>query len=574
MRLILRFLKPHMRLCIFTLLFMVVDVVGALLIPSFAGEMLSLSSAAGATFQSVAAGGIRMAAVALLSGTGALIGAYCCSLLTSRVAADMRKALYKKSLEFSVSDFRLFDTASMTTREISDVTNIQFAILSAFQMLLPVPVIFIVSLTLSFLKNPTAGFILCGVLALISVIAWFIMRSAAPCFRKLQHLLDRMSCVLLENITGVRVIRAFNKEEHEKKRLNAAFSDYKVVSVKANLMFASLDSISFFTVNLFVLAIYWLSGFQIAEGALAAGEIVSLIEYALMALFYLMMAQMTILTLPRALECADRIDAVLKHTPQITDAAAKDLPLPKEKEVMTFENVSFHFPDSQEDALRGLSFVCRRGETTAIIGGTGSGKSTIASLMLRFQEVSEGKILLDGIDLRELRQDRLRDRISYVQQRAWLFSGTVAENLRFGKEDATDEDLWHALEIARADAFVRAQGGLNAFVAQGGTNFSGGQRQRLSIARAVVKKSELYLFDDSFSALDFKTDAEVRQALSAEIGDAAVVIVAQRVSSIRHADQILVLNEGQEVGIGTHEELMERCEVYREIYRSQTKEVL
>jgi len=573
MKLILKFLRPHIKLCIFTVLFMIADVVGALLIPTFAGEMLSEGSEAGTTLSDVAITGIKMAIVALISGAGAVVGAYCCSLLTSRVGADMRKALYAKSLELSVSDFRAFGTASMTTRTTADVTNIQFALLSCFQMMLPVPVIFVVSLTLTFIKDWVLALILCGVLLIISVIAYFIMRSAAPCFRALQRLLDKMSAVLLENITGVRVVRAFNKESYERDRLDGAFNEYKTTSVKANRMFVALDGISFFTVNLFVLIVYWLSGWRISDGAFQPGDIVSVIEYALMALFYLMMAQIVILTLPRAMECADRINSVLKYDPQIKDKTTEYIHLKNDSDVVSFNGVSFRFPDSEEYTLKNINFACKRGETTAIIGGTGSGKSTVASLLLRFNEVTQGKVVFCGTDIRDMPQAQLRDNLAYVQQKAWLFAGTIAENLRFGAPNASEEELWHALEVAQAASFVRAlPDGLNSRVAQGGTNFSGGQKQRLSIARALVKKPQLYIFDDSFSALDFKTDAALRKALAYETKNAAVIIVAQRVSSIRHAEQIVVLRDGEEVGIGTHDYLLENCETYRDIFKSQQKE--
>ena len=297
----------------------------------------------------------------------------------------------------------------------------------------------------------------------------------------------------------------------------------------------------------------------------------------MMVLFFLMMAQMVILTLPRALECCERIREVLDHSPEITDIvtenpAKSEKDDDKKKEVLAFKDVSFRFADAEENTLHRLNFTCRRGETTAIIGGTGSGKSTIALLMLRFHDVTAGSIRLNGKDIRQVTQEHLRDHIGYVQQKAWLFSGTIADNLRYSRPDATDEELMHAADIAQAGDFIGSlPDGLNSYVAQGGTNFSGGQKQRLSIARALVKKPELYIFDDSFSALDFKTDAALRKALAPETKDAAVII-AQRVSSIRHADQIIVINEGEMVGKGTHEELMENCPVYREISDSQTKE--
>lgn len=574
MKLILRFLKPHWKLCFFTILFVIVDVVGALIIPTFAANMLNQGTTPGADFSVLTQTCIKMLIAALISGIATILGAYICSDLTSKVGADIRRALYKKTLSLSGSDFRTFGTASVTTRTVSDITNIQFALLSCFQMLFPVPVIFIVSLVLAFHKDVLMGLILVCVLLLIIVVAGIIMHSTAPMFKKLQKKLDKMSKVLLENITGVRVIRAFNKEESEEGRLNNEFGDYAGTAIKVNKRFAVLDSISFFAINVFVILVYTFSGFRITAGHFQIGDITAIIEYAMLSLFFLMMAQMVILTLPRALECCNRIGEILDFSPTIADTAEKRIDEKKNsKDVLTFQNVSFRFADADEYTLKNLDFSCRRGETTAIIGGTGSGKSTVASLMMRFNEVTDGAVLLNGVDIRKMPQNQLREHLSFVQQKAWLFSGTIAENLRYGNPGATDEQLWHALTIAQSKDFVSAlPEGLNAFVAQGGTNFSGGQRQRLSIARALVKKPELYIFDDSFSALDFKTDAALRKALIPETKDAAVVIIAQRISTILHADSIIVLHEGAPVGIGKHEELLENCPIYKEIYDSQTKE--
>ncbi len=326
--------------------------------------------------------------------------------------------------------------------------------------------------------------------------------------------------------------------------------------------------------NVFIVIVYYLSGARITAGHFEIGDITAIIEYAMLSLFFLMMAQMVILTLPRALECCNRIGEVLDTAPSISDKngeyeAREEIGKP----VLSFKNVSFRFPDADEYTLKNLNFDCNRGETTAIIGGTGSGKSTVASLMMRFNEVTDGHLSLNGVDIQKMPQYKLREHLSFVQQKAWLFSGTIAENLRYGKPTATDEELWHALKTAQAEDFVmRLPDKLNSFVAQGGTNFSGGQRQRLSIARALVKKPELYIFDDSFSALDFKTDAALRYALIPETKNSAVVIIAQRISTILHADNIVVLSEGECVGMGTHEELLKGCSVYREIYNSQTKE--
>ena len=574
MKLILQFLKPHWKLTVLTVLLAVIDVSGSLFIPTLAAHLLNQGTS-GVAFEELLTTGLQMGAVSLFSSICAILGGYACATLAARVGKDMRVALYEKSLKLSVYDFRQFGTASITTRTVSDITTIQFALTSFIQMVLPVPLVCIIALALSFLLNTTLGTILLILTALVFILALGIMRSASPLFKKLQKLLDRMTTILLENITGVRVVRAFNNEEREQNRMSDAFSNYAETSIKANRRFANLDGLSYFFINLFVVIVYWLSGGYISLGNLQIGDITAVIQYAMMVMFFLMMAQMVILTMPRALECCERIRAVLEHSPEIRDLVEQDdqKPLPNQDEVLAFRNVSFRFADAEENTLSHLNFSCRRGQTTAIIGGTGSGKSTVASLILRFHDVIGGSILLNGKDIRQMTQHTLRDHLAYVQQKAWLFSGTIASNLRYGNADATDEQLMHAADVAQAGDFIRSlPDGLNPFVAQGGTNFSGGQKQRLSIARVLVKKPELYIFDDSFSALDFKTDAALRKALAKETQDAAVLIIAQRVSTIQHADQIVVLNEGQMVGLGKHEELLQTCPVYREIYESQTKE--
>ncbi|MGN6711189.1 ABC transporter ATP-binding protein [Anaerocolumna jejuensis] len=574
MKLLIRFIKPHWKLCVITMLLLIIDVTGGLYIPTLAAEMLN-QGVSGSSFDILLNTGIRMAIGSLIAGTCAVIGGYTCATLTARIGKEMRVALYEKSLKLSVYDFRQFGSASITTRTVSDITNIQTAFINFMQMVVPVPVICTIALILSFRLDNQIGIVLLIAVFIILSLAYLIIKSASPLFKRLQKLLDSMSSILLENITGVRVIRAFNNESREQERLNTSFFNYANTSIKANRKFANLDGLSFFCINLVIISVFWLSGGRIAAGHFQIGDITAIIEYTFLILFFLMMAQMTILTLPRALECCDRIHNILDYTPEISDPSSTPQgdSAHNQKEVLAFRNVSFRFADAEEDTLNKLNFTCRRGETTAIIGGTGSGKSTIASMILRFHDVTEGAVVLNGQDIRQMSQKDLRTNISYVQQKAMLFSGTIAENLRYSNAHATDEELMHAADVAQVGDFIRSlPDGLNSFVAQGGTNFSGGQRQRLSIARALVKKSDIYVFDDSFSALDFKTDAALRQALSVEIKDAAILIIAQRVSSIRHAQQIVVLDEGNMVGIGTHDELMENCPVYIETYESQTKE--
>ena len=573
MKLIWRFIRPHWKLFALTVLLLVVDVAGSLLIPTLAAQMLNLGIS-GHSFQNLIETGLWMAAASIVSGICAILGGYACAALSARVGQDMRMAVYDKSLKLSVYDFRQFGTASITTRTISDITNIQMALTSFIQMVLPVPLIIVLSVIMTFNLDVRFGLILLCAVAAVLILALFIMRSASPLFRKLQKLLDRMSKILLENITGVRVVRAFNNEQREESRLNTSFSSYAKTSIQANRLFANLDGLSFFFVSLFIVFVYWMSGGHIRGGLMQIGDISAVIGYAVMVLFFIMMAQMVILTMPRALECCNRVQNVLNHSPEIVDFVDKDPKIDeKNSQVLTFDHVTFRFADAEEDTLSDLNFTCKRAQTTAIIGGTGSGKSTVASLILRFHDISSGSIRLNGTDIRDMTQHKLRDHIAYVQQKAWLFSGTIADNLRYSNAGATDEELMHAAEVAQAADFIQAHPqGLQAFVAQGGTNFSGGQKQRLSIARALVKKPQLYIFDDSFSALDFKTDAALRKALKKETKDAAVLIEAQRVSTIRNAEQIIVLHEGKMAGIGTHDELLKTCSVYQEIYTSQTKE--
>lgn len=433
MKLIWRFIRPHWKLFTLTVLLLVIDVAGSLLIPTLAAQMLNFGIS-GHSFQKLIETGLRMAAASLVSGICAILGGYACAALSARVGQDMRVAVYDKSLKLSVYDFRQFGTASITTRTISDITNIQMALTSFIQMVLPVPVIIVLAVILTFNLDVQFGFVLLCAVAAVLILTLFIMRSASPLFRKLQKLLDRMSKILLENITGVRVVRAFNNEQREETRLNESFSSYAKTSIKANRLFANLDGLSFFFINLLIVVIYWMSGGHISSGILQIGDITAVIEYAMMVLFFIMMAQMVIMTMPRALECCSRVQNVLDHSPEIVDYVNED-PQIDEKNSIT----------------------CKRTQTTAIIGGTGSRKSTVASLILRFHDVSSGSIRLNGTDIRDMTQHKLRDHIAYVQQKAWLFSGTIADNLRYSNADASDEDLMHAAEVAQAADFIRTQ---------------------------------------------------------------------------------------------------------------------
>lgn len=597
MKLLLKYMKPYRGLAIITVLVLMVDIAGTLLVPTLLANMVNIGVAT-KNFNYILQNGLAMLGATALASGGALLGSYLSAKLAANVGRDIRNAVYDSSLAFSGSDFERFGTGSMITRTLNDINVIQQSIIMTIQMVLPVPIMCVMGIALATSIDYQMGILLAIVVAVVLVIAAITVANAAPIFTRLQRFIDRMNVVLRENITGVRVIRAFNKEEHENERLDDVFSRYAKAAIKVNWLFAGLDCSAFFLMNIAEVAVLWFGGNRVGAHAMEIGSISAVLEYAMLILFFIMMAQIVALTLPRAKACLDRADEVINLVPEIRDcvrpahdpldakgdpaldaamtadaAVTADAAEPDDDAdvVAAFRHVTFRFSDADEDTLHNLNFHCRRGQTTAIIGSTGSGKSTVAKLLLRFHDVTGGAIQFNGVDVRGVTQESLRDAIAYVPQKAWLFSGTIADNLRFGNEAATEEQMRHALDVAQSQFVYDLPDGLDSRVAQGGTNFSGGQRQRLSIARALMKRADLYIFDDSFSALDFKTDAALRRALVPETRDAATLIIAQRISTILHADQIIVLKDGEMNGIGTHEELMETCEVYRAIAESQMK---
>ena len=570
MRTLIPFLKPYKGLILLILVITIVDVGGTLYIPTLVADMINIGVYSG-NLALVLQKGALMFAVALVAAAAALLACYFCVRLSALLGRDLRNALYDHSLTFSTSDFERIGTGSMITRTLSDVSVVQQAFIWSLQMILPVPAMCALGVIMSFAINRTMGLVMIGVTVIVLGGAIIITHKASFIYEKMQGFLDRINLVLRENVTGIRVIRAFNKEQYEEKRLRKTFEDYALSAIKANSLFFGLESLAIFVMNACIVSILWLGSNQVGLGRMAIGDIAAVTEYALLILFYIIMAQMVVIVLPRSRVCLRRIHEVLQQAPEISDAVTTVPVLAGTETVCRFDNVSFCFPDAEAATLSDLTFALRRGTTTAIIGSTGSGKSTIAKLILRFHDVTGGAIAVDGVDVRRLSQEKLRQHIAYVPQKAWLFSGTIAANLRYGNEDATPADLWHALDVAQA-GFVRdLPGGLDAPVAQGGTNFSGGQKQRLAIARALLKKADLYIFDDSFSALDFKTDAALRHALAKEVAGSAVLIIAQRVSTIAQAEQILVLDDGKMAGLGRHEDLVASCPVYSHIVSSQTK---
>lgn len=578
MKLLLKYMKPYRKLAIITVLVLMVDIAGTLLVPTLLANMVNIGVAT-KNFEYILQNGLAMLGATALASGGALLGSYLSAKLAANVGRDIRNAVYDSSLAFSGSDFERFGTGSMITRTLNDINVIQQSIIMTIQMVLPVPIMCVMGIVLATSIDYQMGILLSIVVAVVLVIAAITVVNAAPIFTRLQRFIDRMNVVLRENITGVRVIHAFGKEEHENERLDDVFSRYAKAAIKVNWLFAGLDCSAFFLMNIAEVAVLWFGGNRVGAHAMEIGSISAVLEYAMLILFFIMMAQIVALTLPRAKACLDRADEVINLVPEIRDCvrperdALDDVSASTDDQdvVAAFRHVTFRFSDADEDTLHNLNFRCRRGQTTAIIGSTGSGKSTVAKLLLRFHDVTGGAVQFNGADVRGMTQESLRDAIAYVPQKAWLFSGTIADNLRFGNQDASDEEMRRALDVAQSQFVYDLPDGLQSRVAQGGTNFSGGQRQRLSIARALMKHADLYIFDDSFSALDFKTDAALRRALVPETRDAATLIIAQRISTILHADQIIVLKDGEMAGVGTHEELMETCEVYRAIAESQMK---
>lgn len=590
MRLLLRTIKPYKALVAATLAALLLDVAGTLYVPTMLAGMINQGVTSGNT-DFIIGQGLKMLVACCCASGGALLGNYLCARLASYVGRDIRNAVYDASLTYSGGDFEEFGTGSMITRTLNDVNVIQQTVMLATQAMLPVPIICVMGTVLSFRVDAQMGAMMLAVVSVVMVFAVIAVRRAAPIFEKMQGFIDRMNVVLRENIIGVRVIRAFGKERHEEGRMGRVFTDYADAAIKVNWIFAGVDCFSFCLMNIAEVLLMWLGGNRVGAHAMEIGNISAVVEYAMLIMFYIMMAQFVALMVPRAIVCLQRCAEVIEKKPSIVDGTGSAPLAPGSSgevatadedgafnaspsdaaPVATFDHVSFRFPDADEDTLHDIDFSCRRGQTTAIIGSTGSGKSTIAKMLLRLHDVTEGSVRFSDADVRSMTQHDLREHIAYVPQKAWLFSGTIASNLRDGRAGATETEMRHALDVAQSDFVWGLPERLDAPVAQGGTNFSGGQRQRLAIARALMKHADLYIFDDSFSALDFKTDAALRRALKPETRNAAVLIIAQRINTILHADQIVVLKDGRIVGKGTHEELMEGCEVYREIAESQMK---
>lgn len=567
---LLGYLRPFRWAIFLTLALILLQSLSQLYLPTLMADIVDKGIALGDNAL-ILRTGLLMLGVSLFNIASAIASRYYSARVGLGYGRILRNKVFSHIQKFSLEEYNQFGAASLITRVTNDITQVEMVVLMSLRMLATAPLMMVGGIVMAVSRDANLAkliLVLMPVLGLaVGVVAYLVM----PLFKAIQGKIDRLNLVLRENLTGIRVIRAFNRDEYERRRFDTANLDLTGITLFVNRLMAATMPAMTLLLNFASIAVIWFGGLRIAGGGLQVGDLMAFLQYMMQIMFSLMMVSMMFIMLPRAMASINRINAVLDTRPKIADPPE---PAPFVREgSLEFRQVSFSYPGAEMPALSDISFTAGPGEVTAIIGGTGSGKSTLANLIPRFYEVAEGSILLNGVDVREMTQEDLRGRIGLVPQQALLFSGTIASNIRLGKEDATAEEVEKAAETAQADDFIAAlPEGYDAPVAQGGVNFSGGQKQRLAIARALVRRPQVYIFDDSFSALDFRTDARLRQALKKDAADAILLIVAQRVTTVMDAHQIIVLENGRMAGIGTHAELMKTCEVYREIVLSQVSQ--
>lgn len=569
MKKLLKYLKPYYKEIIIAIVLLVVQAISNLFLPNLNADIINNGIAKGDLSYIIRTGGIMLFFTLLLS-VAAIIATYYSSKVAASFGRDLRKEMYYKVLNFSQSEIDKFGTASLITRNTNDVRQVQMLVLMMLNIIIMAPIMAIGGMIMAIKQDVVLSWSIIVIVPVIGIIVFFLLRKAVPLFKVMQIKLDNVNRVMREKLTGVRVIRAFVKDKYEEKRFDDKNQDLTSTTLKVNRLLALGMPLLMLTMNVSSVAIIWFGSIRIDSGFMPIGNLTAFLTYIMEILMAVMMAMVMFIMLPRAEASAERINAVLNTELIIKDPEHPIKPKNKNGEI-SFSSVTFSYEGAEAPVLRNISFTAKPGETTAIIGSTGCGKSTLINLIPRFYEVTEGKIEIDGVDIKDMPLNELRNLIGLVPQTAYLFSGTIASNLKFGKEDASDEEIWKALEIAQAKDFVeKLPQKLLTSVDQGGTNFSGGQKQRIAIARAILKHPKIFLFDDSFSALDNRTDANLREALKEITNDTTVIIVSQKVSSILGADQIIVLNDnGSVAGIGKHDELMKTCEVYREIVYSQ-----
>lgn len=519
---------------------------------------------------------IRTGGIMLIISASGAICSVISTFLSSRTAVGfgriIRNKLFTKVEGFSLHEFDKIGTATLITRTTNDVTQIQAVTVMIFSIMLFAPLTGLGGIAMALKEDAPLTWIFAIIIPLLGLIIGVTLKSAMPLFKLMQVKIDKLNLVLREGLTGIRVIRAFNRIDTEKLRFDDASTDLMNNAIKVNKIMAFLMPMMMLIMNVTTVAIIWFGSIRIDEGKMQIGSLVAFIQYGMQILFGFLMLSMVFIMIPRAQASAIRINEVLEMEPEILDPQ-NAISADKESGYVEFKDVSFSYPGADQPAISNITFSAKPGEITAIIGGTGSGKSTLINLIPRFYDTTSGLVLVDGVDVKEMSQQDLRAKIGFVPQKTVLFSGTIADNIKYGKDNATIEEIKHAANVAQATDFINGMSeGYEHVIAQGGTNVSGGQKQRLSIARALVRKPEIYIFDDSFSALDFKTDARLRAALKNETAKATVLIIAQRVATVMDADRIIVLDEGAISGMGTHKELLASCAVYHEIVSSQLSE--
>ncbi|AFR30463.1 ABC transporter ATP-binding protein [Arthrobacter sp. Rue61a] len=567
-KVLVRFLRPHQRLLIAVVIFQLAQSIASLYLPTLNADIIDNGVATGDTDYILRMGGL-MLLITLLQIACAVVAVYFGAKAAMGMGRDLRDAIFSRVGEFSEQEVTRFGAPSLITRSTNDVQQVQQLVLMSCTLMVAAPMLSIGGVIMAVRQDSQLSWLIAVCVPVLLVAVGLIVTRMVPLFRKMQVRIDAVNRVLREQLTGIRVVRAFVREDMEATRFGKANGDVTDVALRAGRLMALMFPAVMLVMNVSSVAVIWFGSFRIEDGSMQVGTLIAFLSYLMQILMSVMMATFMAVMIPRASVSADRIGEVLE-----TDSSVQPPSNPVTGGIrrgeLEMRDVGFAYPGAEQPVLSGLSFTARAGETTAIIGSTGAGKTTLVNLMPRLFDATSGSVRMDGVDVRELHPDLLWGHIGLVPQRPYLFSGTVRSNLHYGKPDATEDELWQALAVAQARDFVEEMdGGLDAVISQGGTNVSGGQRQRLAIARALVKQPELYIFDDSFSSLDTATDARLRQALKRHINGATLVIVAQRVSSIADADQILVLDDGRIVGRGTHDELLETSETYREIVSSQ-----
>jgi len=545
-----------------------VQALANLYLPNLNADIINNGVLTGNTGYIIRTGGL-MLLVTLLVCLCAVVSVYFGSRTAMAFGRDVRSAVFRQVMSFSQKETNVFGTPTLITRNTNDVQQVQMVLVMVFNIMLMAPIMLVGGVIMALHEDVPLSGLLIIIVPLVALVMGIIATRAMPLFRSMQKRTDRVQQVMRETLSGMRVIRAFVRTDHDEARYDIANRDLTDTALRTNRLFAMMIPFLFGIMNLSTVAIVWFGGLRINSGGMPIGNLSAFLQYVMQILMSVMMAALMFVMVTRAAASAERIQQVLDSEAELCDP---DVPaeLPDPQGTVEFDHVQFGYPGAEEPVLCDISFTAKPGQTTAIVGSTGAGKTTLVNLIPRFYDVTSGSVRIDGVDVRRLRQEDLWRLMGMVPQKSFLFSGTVASNLRYGDDKATDDELWAALEIAQAKGFVSEMtGGLEAEIDQGGTNVSGGQRQRLAIARAVVRKPKVFIFDDSFSALDFKTDQQLRAALKHEIHGATVIIVAQRVGTILHADQIVVLDGGNVAGVGTHEELMKTCETYQEIVYSQ-----